>query len=205
MYIKRSSADGLFAAFDRGYRLLDVYEIWHFPKTSQYDRDSGEKGLFGGYVDTFLKIKQEASGFPEDCKDQEKYINDFYDAEVVKLEHAQEKKGLRALAKMKLSKTWGKLSQRDNLSKTEYITKPADYFELITCPTKKSKTCLYLSRGDVASELGRYRSFRGTKRKQQRGRGILRHGPSAITSVSSLKAFSKTGTVFRYRFVYICE
>ena len=90
-------------------------------------------------MDTFLKIKQEASGFPEDCKDQEKYINDFYDAEVVKLEHAQEKTGLRALAKMKLNKTWGKLSQKDNLSKTEYITKPADYFELITCPTKKVK------------------------------------------------------------------
>ena len=73
----------LFAALDRGYRLLDVCEIWYFPESSQYDRVSGEKGLFGGYMDTFLKIKQEASGFPEGCEDQEKYINGFYDAEGV--------------------------------------------------------------------------------------------------------------------------
>ena len=99
-----------------------------FSETSQYDRDSGEQELFGGYVDTFLKIKQEARGFPEDCEDQQKYIKDFYEAEGLKLEHVKENKGLRALAKIKLNTNWGKLAQRDNLSKIDYITKPVHYF-----------------------------------------------------------------------------
>ena len=31
-----------FEALDRGYKLLDVYEVWHFSETAQYDKASGE-------------------------------------------------------------------------------------------------------------------------------------------------------------------
>ena len=71
----------LFEALDKGYSLLDVFDIWHFSETSQYDKETDEKGLFGGYVDTFLKIKQEASGFPPDCQDEQQFIEGFYEAE----------------------------------------------------------------------------------------------------------------------------
>ena len=30
----------LFEALDRGYKLLEVYEVWHFPETAQYDKAS---------------------------------------------------------------------------------------------------------------------------------------------------------------------
>ena len=46
----------LFKALDCGYRLLYVYEIWHFDTVSDQ--------FFKGYVDNFLKIKQEASAIP---------------------------------------------------------------------------------------------------------------------------------------------
>ena len=55
----------LFAALDRGYKLLDVYEVWHFSETAQYDKASGEGGIFAVYIDTFLRIKQESSGYPD--------------------------------------------------------------------------------------------------------------------------------------------
>ena len=55
----------LFEALDRGYKLLDVYEVWHFSETAQYDKASGEGGIFAGYIDTFLRIKQESSGYPD--------------------------------------------------------------------------------------------------------------------------------------------
>ena len=46
---------------------------------------------------------------------------------------------MRALCKSIINKNWGKLAQRDNLSKTEYITKPADYFALISDQSKTVK------------------------------------------------------------------
>lgn len=41
-------------ALDRGYRVIRMVEVWHFLSKSS--------DLFTGYTDTFLKIKQEASG-----------------------------------------------------------------------------------------------------------------------------------------------
>ena len=55
----------LFAALDRGYKVLDVYEVWHFSETAQYNRESGEEGIVAGYISTFLRIKQESSGYPD--------------------------------------------------------------------------------------------------------------------------------------------
>ena len=55
----------LFKALDCGYQLMQVYEIWHFHSVSDQ--------FFKGYVDNFLKIKQEASGYPSWCQtDSEK-------------------------------------------------------------------------------------------------------------------------------------
>ena len=34
----------LFEALDRGYKLLDVCEVWHFSETAQYNKASGEEG-----------------------------------------------------------------------------------------------------------------------------------------------------------------
>ena len=65
----------LFKALDCGYRLLLVYEIWHFDTVSDQ--------FFKGYLDNFLKIKQEASGYPSWCQsdsEKEKFIRDYEEA-----------------------------------------------------------------------------------------------------------------------------
>lgn len=36
-------------------------------KTSQYNTEEHKGGLFTYYVNTFLKVKQESSGWPSDC------------------------------------------------------------------------------------------------------------------------------------------
>lgn len=41
---------------DQGYEILKVHEIWHFTQTSN--------SLFTRYINTFLKLKQEADGWP---------------------------------------------------------------------------------------------------------------------------------------------
>ncbi|KAB0805350.1 hypothetical protein PPYR_02320 [Photinus pyralis] len=45
-----------------------VFEVWEY-EISQYDKASMGGGLFSGYVDNFLKIKQECSGWRSWCVD----------------------------------------------------------------------------------------------------------------------------------------
>jgi hypothetical protein len=46
-----------------GYKIVKIYEIWHFPLREKYNK-SDKTGLFTEYVNTFFRIKQESSGYP---------------------------------------------------------------------------------------------------------------------------------------------
>ena len=53
----------IYYTMEKGYKLIRIHEVWHYP-----DRVTG---LFKSYLDCFLKIKQEASDFPEWCTTEE--------------------------------------------------------------------------------------------------------------------------------------
>jgi hypothetical protein len=96
-------------AVELGYRVLHMYEVWHFDTVEQYDAKSKTGGIFTSYVNTFLKMKQEASGWPSWCHtedDKHRYISLYYEKEGVQLEYGNIKKnpGLRALAKLMLNR-----------------------------------------------------------------------------------------------------
>ncbi|CAF1005871.1 unnamed protein product [Brachionus calyciflorus] len=60
--------------------MVEINEVWHWEKLGL---------LFEVYVDMFLKGKQEADGYPENVKTEEKkkdYIKDYYDREGVQLD-----------------------------------------------------------------------------------------------------------------------
>ena len=70
--------------------------------------------MFKEYVNTFLKIKQEASGYPKDCVTEEQkqaYIDEYYEHEGTRLdpEKIEYNPGLRSLAKLMLNSLWGML------------------------------------------------------------------------------------------------
>jgi hypothetical protein len=44
-----------------GYRILEIHEFYQYQVT-QYNRETGEGGLFVECINTFLKLKAEASG-----------------------------------------------------------------------------------------------------------------------------------------------
>ena len=116
--------------------------MWHFTETIQYDKTTGTGGIFAKYIGVFLKIKQESSGYLHWCKtgkDIEKFKSDYYQAERILLEHVEKNKGMRAIAKIMLNSLWGKLAQRENLTRTEYISEPSKSFDLVTNPTKLVK------------------------------------------------------------------
>ena len=43
--------------------ILEVHELYEYNVT-KYDPETRECGVFAGYIDTFLKLKSEASGYP---------------------------------------------------------------------------------------------------------------------------------------------
>ena len=95
-------------AVEKGYTLLRVYEVYDWPERMQYDADTTRGGLFTPYVNAFLKLKQQASGWPGWCQTETgkgKYIKDYYEREGIALDYAsvQKNPGLRSLAKLCLN------------------------------------------------------------------------------------------------------
>ena len=74
----------------QGYKIKKIYEVYHWDKTTKYDPKSGKGGLFADYINTFLKIKQEASGWPSWCTDEDKrseYIKSYMEKERIQLDY----------------------------------------------------------------------------------------------------------------------
>ena len=96
----------LMKAIEKGYEVLKIHEVWHWHQTTDK--------LFKDYVDTFLKIKQEASGYPKECvtdEQKQRYIDEYYEHEGIRLEpnKIEYNPGLRSLAKLALNSLWGRL------------------------------------------------------------------------------------------------
>ena len=92
-------------ALEKGYRILRLHEVWHFPDTTDQ--------LFTDYVNTFLKMKQESSGYPKDCvsdEQKQRYVDEYARVENIELDHDNIKPnpGMRALSKLMLNSFWGK-------------------------------------------------------------------------------------------------
>lgn len=113
----------LYKALDLGYIVLETYEVWHYDETEQHDHDNNpDRGLFTSYINDFMKLKQEADGWPSWVKsesDKSRYISEYYDQEGIQLEPGkiQKNPGMRALAKLMLNAFWEKFGQRINMVK----------------------------------------------------------------------------------------
>ncbi|KAJ8019010.1 putative DNA polymerase [Holothuria leucospilota] len=123
-------------AIEKGYEIKRVEVVWHFTKSAKYDRETKEGGLFTDYVNTFLKVKQEASGWPDWCVtevDRQRYLKEYARNEGITLEPSKIEKnpGLRALAKLMLNSFWGKFGQREDLVKTEIVDEPSRLYDLM--------------------------------------------------------------------------
>lgn len=116
-------------ALAQGYDIVKVHEVWHFPRTSS--------SLFTQYINTFLKLKQEADGWPANVGDDEEkrqqYLQDYAAHEGVQLDYnaIEKNPAKRALAKLMLNSFWGKFGQQSNKSQVEVIISPAKFYQLL--------------------------------------------------------------------------
>lgn len=123
-------------ALECGYQIQHIYEVWHFPQSSC--------NLFRGYIDTFLKIKQEASGYPPDCQTEEQqraYMNDIFRREKLVLNPLEIEKNpvKRTIAKLFLNCLWGKFAQRLQLPKIQYLTEQKELNQMLQDTTLEVK------------------------------------------------------------------
>lgn len=148
-------------ALQLGYTVNKVHKMWLWKKTTV--------GIFAEYIKRFLKIKQEAAGWPSsNMTENEKisYVNDFKTCEDISLDAGciYNNEGLYKMAKLYLNSLWGKFAQRnpDMFDRTDIIHDTEqgvqDFNELrsngrITdCYVVNEKTCMVKSKPAVLHE-----------------------------------------------------
>jgi predicted GIY-YIG superfamily endonuclease len=130
-------------AISIGYTILKVYNVIEWYEEVQ--------GIFKDYVFDFLKLKQEAAGWPwKDMTEAEKdeYMQDYFDNQGIKLnpEKISDEKnaGLYATAKFYLNSLWGKFGQRfeEDMSRTSilFCDVPEDQLKLNAMQTSGRMT-----------------------------------------------------------------
>jgi len=89
------------------YRIIEIFEV-HEYQITQYSRETDQGGLFVDYINTFLKLKEEASGYPswvQSPEDEERYTHSYRESEGIELDKAliQYNVAKRGLAKLCLN------------------------------------------------------------------------------------------------------
>ena len=121
-------------AIASGYKIINIHEVWHW--------EHRREGYFADYINNFLKIKMEASGWPVWCETEEDknvYIRQVAQGERIELdkEKVSSNPGLRAVAKLMLNSFWGKFGMRDNLTKTQFVYEPKKFYRLLQSKANK--------------------------------------------------------------------
>lgn len=104
-----------------------------------YDPVTKTGGLFTDYVNTFLKIKQEASGWGSKClteDEKDNFLKSYEVRENIVLDKEQIRKnsGRRNTAKICLNSFWGKFAQREDRSYTKVFNNFKEFCDFIQSP-----------------------------------------------------------------------
>ena len=116
-------------AVELGYEIEHVYEVWHF--------EESREGLFESYVNNWLKLKQEASGWPSDVgndeQNRQEYIRNYYEKEGILLDYNKiaYNPGLRSVAKIALNSMWGKFGQNLNKTQIKAFNDPREFHQFL--------------------------------------------------------------------------
>jgi hypothetical protein len=115
-----------------------VYKVYEY-KVTHYEPQRGRGGLFAEYIDTFLKLKAQASGYPSWVRtpeDEDLYIQSFEESEGIRLDKDEigHNPVKRALAKLCLNSMWGKLTERNNRVRTKMISEPRELYRFLATP-----------------------------------------------------------------------
>ena len=126
-------------ALDMGYKILEVFDVLHWSESAKMDVHSRKGGVFAKYVDTFLRIKQQASGLPTEFKENpSEYVKQYFKEEGIEMDvnKIHKSSALRSLAKLLLNSFYGKFAQRVNLRQTHLINTVEGLHNVMVNPSK---------------------------------------------------------------------
>ncbi len=135
----------LLKEIEKGYVVAKVDEVCHFPQRTDK--------LFCDYVKKFLRLKQQASGYPSNVitdADKVSYIREHYEKEGIRLdpENICHNPAHRSVNKLLLI-LWGILSMREDLAQTMLVKDPEDFTRIVFGKTDTLKFFTFVS-DDVA-------------------------------------------------------
>ena len=144
-------------ALRKGYRILEIYEVWHFHETTDT--------LFRNYVQEFMRIKMESSKpLKKDLDDFKKEVKEHLDIDLGDIKYNA---GMRKIAKLCLNSLWGKFGLRINPTQTEYVTEPKDFYNILLNETHEDINVQFLTKDmvqpqrPVPRQLQQHEYFRG--------------------------------------------
>jgi hypothetical protein len=127
-------------ALKMGYQIVKIHQVLHWSDSQKYNPETKTGGLFTEYVNTFLKMKQEASGFPEGVvseAERKAYCEKYFQQEGIKLseENICKNAGLRSVAKLALNSFYGKFGQKLLKTQNKLVTTLEDAFCTMSDPS----------------------------------------------------------------------
>jgi hypothetical protein len=163
----------IYLAMEHQYEILEVYEVWHWPESQR------STTLMRGYMEFFLRMKQEAEGWEKLGKDimngksendlSEKEKSDIADMIFTnnggfarpRLEKVEKNPVLRQLAKIFLNCLWGKLCQKNASEYERFIYGYKQYLEicsnsmvnLSTIKFRHVNGCVFKARYELVDNL----------------------------------------------------
>ena len=144
-------------AINMGYDTLEIYKVLHWPSNEKINSSMGKGGLFTKYINMFLHIKTQASGYLDSVcslKQRQEDIEEYASNEgvIVYPKLIECNPGLRSIAKLALNSFYGKFGQCSNMSMTAYITSYENLYNFLTDQTKVIKDFHALDMGMVVME-----------------------------------------------------
>lgn len=102
-------------AVSKGYQVLVCFEahIWPAAKRKKFCPETQRPGVFSAFMQTFIKMKAQASGWPANVtsmEDKVEFQREFFRRQGVWLDIDKVKKNpaLRTVGKLKLNSLWGR-------------------------------------------------------------------------------------------------
>jgi hypothetical protein len=139
----------LYLAMQNGYEINDIYELYYWEENQRSDQH------LRGYVDYFLRMKQEAEGWIKngassespDETEQNEIVERLYiqNGNLGKIRPNKVKKNpvQRALAKLYLNALWGKFAQKSSKSEHTTIYGTQQFLELWNDKRIIKESCLF--------------------------------------------------------------
>lgn len=140
--------DELELAWKNGYEILEIYEIIHWKPENRSDK------FFRGYVDFFLRMKQEAEGWKklgkkenptaeEKVQIQQQIFHENGEIGLIRIDRVKKNPLKRLVAKLYLNSLWGKYGQKRKTKSHCTLYSFQQFHQLWFDKRIKNETCLF--------------------------------------------------------------